>query len=43
MSVIINPYLKILNEITPTSNYISKKEEYVAWYKTHYKTIEQQP
>lgn len=43
MVIISNPYYKILDEITPTSNYISKKEEYVAWYKTHYKIIEQQP
>jgi hypothetical protein len=43
MAIINNPYLKILDEITPISNYIPKKEEYVAWYKTHYKTIEQQP
>ena len=42
MVIISNPYLKILDEITPASNYISKKEEYVAWYKTHYKTITQQ-
>lgn len=42
MPVITNPYLKILDEITPTSNYIPKKQEYVAWYKTHYKTIAQQ-
>lgn len=41
--IITNPYLQILNEITPTSNYIPKKEEYVAWYKRHYKTIAQQP
>ena len=43
MAIINNPYLKILDEITPTSNYISKKEEYIAWFKTHYKTIEKQP
>ncbi len=43
MTLFTNPYLKILDEITPTSNYIPKKEEYVAWYKTHYKTIAQQP
>jgi hypothetical protein len=42
MPVITNPYFKILDEITPTSNYIPKKQEYVAWYKTHYKTIAQQ-
>jgi hypothetical protein len=42
MTIITNPYLKILDEITPTTNYIPKKEEYVAWYKKHYKTIEQQ-
>jgi hypothetical protein len=40
--LIFNPYLNILDEITPTSNYIPKKVEYVAWYKTHYKTIAQQ-
>ncbi len=43
MTLVTNPYLQILNEITPTSNYIPKKQEYVAWYKTHYKTIELQP
>ena len=43
MAIITNPYLKILNEITPTSNYIPKKEQYIAWYKRHFKTIEQQP
>lgn len=40
--MITNPYLKILHEISPSSNYIPKKDEYVAWYKTHYKTIKQQ-
>jgi hypothetical protein len=43
MKYFYNPYLKILDEITPTSNYIPKKKEYLAWYKTHYKTITQQP
>ena len=43
MSIITNPYLRILHEITKKSNYIPKKEEYVAWYETHYKTIAQQP
>lgn len=43
MAIITNPYLKILNEITPTSNYIPKKEQYIAWYKWHYKTIAQHP
>jgi hypothetical protein len=43
MEVFSNPYYKILDEITPTSNYIPKKKEYLAWYKTHYKTITQQP
>lgn len=43
MKYFCNPYLKILDEKTPTSNYIPKKEEYVAWYKRHFKTIEQQP
>lgn len=42
MVLISNPYYKILDEITPTSNYIPKKQEYVAWYKTHCKTIAQQ-
>lgn len=42
MAIINNPYLKILDEITPISNYIPIKEEYVAWYKTHNKTIAQQ-
>ena len=42
MAIINNPYLKILDEITPLSNYIPKKEEYKAWYKTHFKTIAQQ-
>jgi hypothetical protein len=42
MPIITNPYFKILDEITPISNYIPKKEEYVAWYKTHYKTISKQ-
>ncbi|MFN5773969.1 hypothetical protein [Flavobacterium sp.] len=43
MTLVTNPYLQILNEITPTSNYIPKKEEYVAWYKRHYKIISDQP
>lgn len=43
MPIITNPYLQILNEISPTYTYIPKKQEYVAWYKTHYKTIAQQP
>ena len=43
MTLVTNPCLQILNEITPTSNYIPKKKEYLAWYKTHYKTITQQP
>ena len=43
MSIITNPYLRILHELTKKSNYIPKKEEYVAWYETHYKTIAQQP
>ncbi|RAR74250.1 hypothetical protein [Flavobacterium aciduliphilum] len=42
MPLITNPYFKILDEITPTSNYIPKKEEYIAWYKKHFKTIEKQ-
>lgn len=40
--IITNPYLQILNEITPSSNYIPSKQEYVAWYKTHYKAIAEQ-
>ena len=43
MSIITNPYLQIIDEITPTSTYIPKKQEYLAWYKRHFKTIEQQP
>lgn len=43
MGIISNPYYKILDEINPTSTYIPKKQEYVAWYKRHIKTIEQQP
>lgn len=43
MSAFTNPYLRILDEITPASNYIPSKEEYVAWYKKHYKTIEKEP
>jgi hypothetical protein len=42
MTVFTNLHLRIHDEITPTSNYIPKKQEYVAWYKTHYKTITQQ-
>lgn len=42
MTTITNTYLKILDEITPFSNYIPSKEEYIAWYKKHHKTIEQQ-
>lgn len=40
--IITNPYLQILDEITPSSNYIPSKQEYVAWYKTHYKAIAEQ-
>jgi hypothetical protein len=43
MTLITNPYIKILDEITPSSNDIPSKQAYVAWYKTHNKTIEQQP
>jgi hypothetical protein len=43
MATITNPYLKILDEITPTSNYIPKKEEYLAWHERHYITIAEQP
>lgn len=42
MKKYFNPYFRILDEITPTSNYIPSKQEYVAWYKKHFKTIEQQ-
>ncbi|MBF6641682.1 hypothetical protein IVB69_09335 [Flavobacterium sp. J49] len=37
-----NHYLRILDEINPTSGYIPSKVEYVAWYKKHYKTIAKQ-
>lgn len=43
MGIISNPYYKILDAITPTSNHIPKKEEYVAWYKKHHKTISEEP
>lgn len=43
MTLVTNPYLQILNEITPTSNHIPKKEEYLAWYERNYKTIAEQP
>jgi hypothetical protein len=43
MPIITNPYLQILNEITPTYTYIPKKQEYVAWYDRHYKTIAEKP
>ena len=43
MKIITNPYLRILDAITPTSNHIPKKEEYVSWYKKHHKTISEQP
>ena len=43
MALITNPYLNILDEINPSSNYIPKKAEYVAWYKRHYKAIAKQP
>ena len=42
MLVFTNPYLKILDELTPSPNYIPKKEEYLAWHERHYKTIEHQ-
>jgi hypothetical protein len=42
MTYLTNQYLIILDAITPISNYIPKKEEYIAWYKTHHKTITQQ-
>ncbi|MEN9876498.1 MAG: hypothetical protein RLZZ529_1495 [Bacteroidota bacterium] len=41
--MITNTYLRILDEITPSLNYIPSKEEYIAYYKKHHKTIEQQP
>ena len=40
---ITNPYLRILDEITPTSSYISSKEEYVTWYKKYQTIIKVQP
>ena len=43
MGIIFNPYYKILDEISPISNHIPTKEEYVAWHKNYYKTIAQQP
>lgn len=43
MAIINNPYLKILDEITPSLNYIPSKQEYVAWHKRHYKAIAEQP
>lgn len=43
MAIITNPYLRILDEITPSSNYVPKKKEYVAWYKNYHKIIKQQP
>lgn len=43
MPLITNPYFKILDEITPTSNYIPSKEEYVTWYKKYQTTIKEQP
>jgi hypothetical protein len=43
MPVVTNLYLRILDEITPSPNYIPEKTEYVNWYKKHNKTIEQQP
>ena len=42
MQTFTNPYLQILHEITPTPNYIPTKEEYMAWYKKHYRTIKNQ-
>ncbi len=42
MKIFSNHYLRILDEIAPSLNYIPKKEEYVAWYKRHYKTIKHQ-
>ena len=43
MALITNPYLRILDEITPSLNYIPSKEEYVTWYKKHQTTIKDQP
>lgn len=42
MTIITNPYLKILDEIAPSPNYIPKKEEYVAWCKRHKKLMDTQ-
>jgi hypothetical protein len=42
MKIFSNHYLRILDEIAPSPNYIPKKEEYVAWYKKNYKIIEHQ-
>ena len=43
MPIITNPYLLILDEITPNSNYIPTKKEYVEWFKKHQKTIKTAP
>ena len=43
MALFTNPYLRILDEITPSLNYIPSKEEYVTWYKKHQTTIKDQP
>ncbi|WP_288984186.1 hypothetical protein [uncultured Flavobacterium sp.] len=40
MKYFSNPYLKILDEIAPSPNYIPKKEEYVAWCKRHKKLMD---
>jgi hypothetical protein len=42
MSIYTNSYFRILDEITPSSTYIPKKEEYLAWYERHYETIAEQ-
>lgn len=33
ITMITNTYLRILDEITPSLNYIPSKEEYIAYYK----------
>jgi hypothetical protein len=43
MTVFTNLHLRIFDEITQSSNYIPKKDEYVAWYKRYYKVIAKQP
>jgi hypothetical protein len=38
-----NPYLRILDEITPTCDYIPSKQEYLQWYKKYQTIIKVQP